>query len=69
MTKQEAQLVAKAIAEALQTAPERKLVDVTEGAKIANVHPATLKRWIRSGKIKNYSRGRKYLVNIEDLTN
>ena len=66
------QIISDALANALKTQYEEnntvKLVEVTEGAKALHVHPATLKRWIREGKVKNYSKGKKYLVNLYELT-
>lgn len=66
------QIISNALANALKTQYEEnntvKLVEVTEGAKALHVHPATLKRWIREGKVKNYSKGKKYLVNLYELT-
>lgn len=66
------QIISTALANVLKTQYEEsntvKLVEVTEGAKALHVHPATLKRWIREGKVKNYSKGKKYLVNLYELT-
>lgn len=65
------QAFSNALVNALKTQYEEsntvKLVEVTEGAKALHVHPATLKRWIREGKVKNYSKGKKYLINLYDL--
>lgn len=49
------------------TAVEPQIVDVETAARIAKVCPQTVKRWIRTGKLKNYSKGKKYLVRKDDL--
>ena len=47
---------------------EKRFVDAEEAARIIQVSPQTLKRWIKAGKVANYGKGRKYLVNLDELT-
>lgn len=43
----------------------RKFCKVSELAKILGVHPNTIRRWRREGKVKAVRKGRDWLYNIE----
>lgn len=44
-----------------------EFVTVKRAAKIASVHPATVRSWLSDGKLKPYRAGRVFRVKIADL--
>ena len=46
-----------------------RFIPVSEAARIASVHPATVRGWIRDGKLPRYSNGRHHLLRHSDLEN
>lgn len=44
-----------------------KLLRVKEAAQYCSVHPATLRRWVKAGKIPYTTVGREKRLNIQDL--
>jgi excisionase family DNA binding protein len=56
--------VAKALA---GRAPEDRYLSIAEAAGLASVHPDTIRRWIRDGKLKDHRAGSASRVSRRDL--
>ena len=44
-----------------------KLYDIQEIAKMLNIHPQTVRRWIHSGKLPERKLGKTYYISEQEL--
>ena len=55
------------VAEERPAAPGDSYLSVVEAARLISVHPATVRAWIRCGRLQAYRAGRHYRVRCSEL--